>query len=132
MRDSTSRNQANGSTPVRLQEAMKLRSTAAVLPPPSLFVALRRRRSARAQSLSRSLIGALSGGHGTRFMKSRTELLQPVSAPGGDEGLASVTHDQVPPKQAPCYASGFLARLRGDSRSLGEVSRNWRRWRPIR
>src|SRR5436305_3608823 len=36
MRESTSRNQANGSTPQRLQEAMKLRSTAAVLPPPSL------------------------------------------------------------------------------------------------
>jgi hypothetical protein len=36
MRESTSRNQANGSTPARLQEAMKLRNTAAVLPPPSL------------------------------------------------------------------------------------------------
>jgi hypothetical protein len=29
MRESTSRNQANGSTPDRLQEAMKLRNTAA-------------------------------------------------------------------------------------------------------
>ena len=36
MRESTSRNQANGSTPQRLQEAMKLRNTAAVLPPVSL------------------------------------------------------------------------------------------------
>lgn len=36
MRESTSRNQANGSTPHRLQEPMKLRNTAAVLPPPSL------------------------------------------------------------------------------------------------
>src|SRR4051794_2423048 len=36
MRESTSRNQANGSTPHRLQEAIKLRNTAAVLPPPSL------------------------------------------------------------------------------------------------
>ena len=36
MRESTSRNQANGSTPHRLQEAMKLRKTAAVVPPPSL------------------------------------------------------------------------------------------------
>src|ERR1051326_6617859 len=36
MRESTSRNQVNGSTPQRLQEAMKLRNTAAVLPPPSL------------------------------------------------------------------------------------------------
>ena len=36
MRESTSRNQANGSTPLRLQEAMKVRSTAAVLPPWSL------------------------------------------------------------------------------------------------
>jgi hypothetical protein len=36
MRESTSWNQANGSTPHRLQEAMKLRNTAAVLPPPSL------------------------------------------------------------------------------------------------
>ena len=36
MRESTSLNQANGSTPHRLQEAMKLRSTAAVLPPLSL------------------------------------------------------------------------------------------------
>lgn len=33
MRESTSLNQANGSTPHRLQEAMKLRNTAAVLPP---------------------------------------------------------------------------------------------------
>src|SRR5204862_6445687 len=33
MRESTSWNHANGSTPHRLQEAMKLRSTAAVLPP---------------------------------------------------------------------------------------------------
>ena len=36
MRESTSRNQENGSTPQRLQEAMKLRNTAAVLPPVSL------------------------------------------------------------------------------------------------
>ena len=36
IRESTSWNQANGSTPHRLQEAMKLRNTAAVLPPPSL------------------------------------------------------------------------------------------------
>jgi hypothetical protein len=36
MRVSTSQNQANGSTRFRLQEAMKLRSTAAVLPPLSL------------------------------------------------------------------------------------------------
>jgi hypothetical protein len=35
-RESTSRNHANGSTPHRLQEAMKLRKTAAVLPPLSL------------------------------------------------------------------------------------------------
>jgi len=32
IRESTSRNQANGSTPHRLQEAMKLRNTAALLP----------------------------------------------------------------------------------------------------
>ena len=32
MRESTSRNQANGSMPDRLQDAMKLRNTAAVLP----------------------------------------------------------------------------------------------------
>jgi len=36
MRESTSRNQADGSTSQRLQEATKLRSTAAVLPPVSL------------------------------------------------------------------------------------------------
>ena len=36
MRASTSWNQANGSTPHRLQVAMKVRSTAAVLPPLSL------------------------------------------------------------------------------------------------
>ena len=36
MRESTSENHANGSTLHRLQEAMKLRSTAAVLPPLSL------------------------------------------------------------------------------------------------
>src|SRR5436305_6201775 len=35
-RERTSWNHANGSTPHRLQEAMKLRSTAAVLPPLSL------------------------------------------------------------------------------------------------
>jgi len=36
MRDSTSLNQAKGSTPTRWQEAVKLRKTADVLPPPSL------------------------------------------------------------------------------------------------
>ena len=36
MRESTSRNQANGSTPQRLQDAMKLINTAAVVPPLSL------------------------------------------------------------------------------------------------
>ena len=36
MRESTSRNQVNGSTPERLQDAIKLRNTAAVLPPWSL------------------------------------------------------------------------------------------------
>ena len=36
MRERTSWNQANGSTPHRLQVAMKLRNTAAVLPPRSL------------------------------------------------------------------------------------------------
>jgi hypothetical protein len=36
MRESTSQNHANVSTPHRLQVAMKLRNTAAVLPPPSL------------------------------------------------------------------------------------------------
>lgn len=36
MRESTSRNQVNGSIPDRLQEAMELRNTATVLPPPSL------------------------------------------------------------------------------------------------
>ncbi|HUE02923.1 MAG TPA: hypothetical protein VMR62_25370 [Bryobacteraceae bacterium] len=36
IRDSTSLNQANGSTPTRWQEATKLRKTAAVLPPWSL------------------------------------------------------------------------------------------------
>jgi hypothetical protein len=36
MRESTSPNQANGSTPHRLQEAIKLRNTAAVWPPLSL------------------------------------------------------------------------------------------------
>jgi hypothetical protein len=36
MRESRSRNQVNGETRQRLQEATKLRSTAAVLPPVSL------------------------------------------------------------------------------------------------
>ena len=36
MRESTSLNQANGSTPARWQDATKLRNTAAVLPPWSL------------------------------------------------------------------------------------------------
>ncbi len=36
MREITSRNRENGSTPHRLKEATKLRSTAAVLPPLSL------------------------------------------------------------------------------------------------
>lgn len=36
MRESTSRNQANGSTRLCLQQAMKLINTAAVLPPESL------------------------------------------------------------------------------------------------
>ncbi len=47
MRERTSRNEANGSTPERLQEAMKVRNTVAVWPPLSLpkNVQLPRRRA---------------------------------------------------------------------------------------
>jgi hypothetical protein len=64
MRESTSRNQANGSTPFRLHMAMKLSSTAAVLPPLSLpkniqlpppMAMSRLARSVAPLSISRSL-----------------------------------------------------------------------------
>ena len=54
-RDSTSRNQANGSTPHPLQEAMKLRNTAAVLPPPSLPKNIQLPRSRAMSRLARSV-----------------------------------------------------------------------------
>ena len=58
MRESTSRNHANGSTPHRLQEAMKLRNTAAVLPPPSL----RGRSSCRVAAAQRDIaVGSFRG-----------------------------------------------------------------------
>ena len=55
MRESTSRNQANGSTPHRLQEAMKLRNTAAVLPPPSLPKKVQLPRPSAISRLARSV-----------------------------------------------------------------------------
>jgi hypothetical protein len=55
MRESTSRNRANGSTPDRLREAMKLRNTAAVLPPPSLPKKVRLPRSRAISRLARSV-----------------------------------------------------------------------------
>ena len=55
MRESTSRNQANGSTPHRLQEAMKLRNTAAVLPPLSLPKKVQLPRPSAMSRLARSV-----------------------------------------------------------------------------
>jgi hypothetical protein len=55
MRESTSRNQANGSTPHRLQEAMKLRNTAAVLPPRSLPKKVQLPRPSAMSRLARSV-----------------------------------------------------------------------------
>ena len=55
MRESTSRNQANGSTPHRLQEAMKLRSTAAVVPPLSLPKKVQLPRPSAMSRLARSV-----------------------------------------------------------------------------
>ena len=55
MRESTSRNQANGSTPHRLQEAMKLRNTAAVLPPLSLPKNVQLPRPSAISRLARSV-----------------------------------------------------------------------------
>jgi hypothetical protein len=55
IRESTSRNQVNGSTPHRLQEAMKLRNTAAVLPPPSLPKKVQLPRPSAISRLARSV-----------------------------------------------------------------------------
>ena len=55
IRASTSQNQANGSTPFRLQEAMKLRSTAAVLPPLSLPKKVQLPRPSAISRLARSV-----------------------------------------------------------------------------
>src|SRR5215475_9389592 len=55
IRESTSRNQANGSMPHRLQEAMKLRNTAAVLPPPSLPKKVQLPRPSAISGLARSV-----------------------------------------------------------------------------
>jgi hypothetical protein len=55
MRDSTSSIQANGSTLQRLQEPMKLRNTAAVLPPPSLPKKVQLPRPSATSPFSRSV-----------------------------------------------------------------------------
>src|SRR5579864_7806412 len=55
IRDSTSLNQANGSTPHLLQEATKLRSTAAVLPPLSLPKNVQLPRPSAMSRLARSV-----------------------------------------------------------------------------
>jgi hypothetical protein len=55
MRESTSWNHANGSTPHRLQDAMKLRSTAAVLPPLSLPKKVQFPRPSAMSRLARSV-----------------------------------------------------------------------------
>ena len=55
VRESTSWNQANGSTPDRLQEATKLRSTAAVLPPLSLPKNVQLPRPSAMSRLARSV-----------------------------------------------------------------------------
>ena len=55
MRESTSLNQANGSTPARWQEATKLRNTAAVLPPWSLPKKVQLRRPTATPRIERSV-----------------------------------------------------------------------------
>src|SRR5262252_7849748 len=55
MRESTSRNQVNGSTPQCLQEATKLRRTAAVLPPLSLPKNVQLLRPSAISRLARSV-----------------------------------------------------------------------------
>ena len=55
MRESTSWNQANGSTPLRLQEAMKLGNIAAVLPPVSLPKNVQLPRPSTISRLARSV-----------------------------------------------------------------------------
>ena len=55
MRESTSLNQANGSTPARWQEATKLRNTAAVLPPWSLPKKVQLRRPTATPRMERSV-----------------------------------------------------------------------------
>ncbi len=55
MRESTSLNQANGSTPARWQEATKLRNTAAVLPPWSLPKKVQLRRPTATPRMDRSV-----------------------------------------------------------------------------
>jgi hypothetical protein len=55
MRESTSLNQVNGSTPARWQEATKLRNTAAVLPPWSLPKKIQLRRPTAIPRIERSV-----------------------------------------------------------------------------
>ncbi len=55
MRESTSLNQANGSTPARWQEATKLRNTAAVFPPRSLPKKVQLRRPTAIPRMDRSV-----------------------------------------------------------------------------
>ena len=55
MRESASWNQANGSTPLRLQEAMKLRNIGAVLPPVSLPKNVQLPRPSAISRLARSV-----------------------------------------------------------------------------
>src|ERR1019366_5254535 len=71
MRESTSWNHANGSTPHRLQEAMKLRSTAAVLPPLSLPKNVQLPRPSTISRLARSVAPlSIVTGHGVFLRRS--------------------------------------------------------------
>src|SRR6266852_5925113 len=73
MRESTSRNQANGSIADRLQEAIKLRSTAAVLPPLSLPKNVQLPRPSAISRLARS-VAPLSISQLAVFQKARQRL----------------------------------------------------------
>ena len=88
MRESTSWNQVNGSTPHRLQEAMKLRNTAAVLPPPSLPKKVQLPRPSAISRLARSS-GAVVNFQLAVFQKAcqRLPLIQRITHRGAGRTL---------------------------------------------
>ena len=88
VRESTLRNQANGSTPHRLPEAKKLCNTAAVLLPPSLPKKVQLPRPSAMSRLARSVAPlSISNSPSSRKRVSASQLIQRVAHRGARRTL---------------------------------------------